>query len=706
MADKKRSHKRKLLGFFLITLAAVALCSAAVLTGRLEEIESRTWDWRLRSIAASTTADPAIKLIIIDQSSLDHFARNDSMYWPWFREVYAAILKYLQRAGARGVAFDILFTEPSSYGVDDDKAFADSFSGTLPVVVGAALRSGSGATAEAAQIAAFKQKQEERLQATQFDSFYLRSSPVQQYASITLPIPELLQASAALGNVAALPDKDGVFRHYSPGGYYQTTPLLGLPFALYDRVLGSQGQRPALGEFFDQRGQLTLRFNGAATGYTAYGVDSIIVSQRQFESGEPALVPESDFKDAWVLIGMNAPGLLDLRPTPLSPVMPGVEYNATVLDNLLHRSFIRRTSAPIDIALSVILAAFAAALCLLPSRGRLQLALLVCLFVAYVYATFVAGHAGYWIPLALPLGAMLISLVSALGFQYQAEGRKRRQVRHAFQHYVSSSVIDQILEDPANLTLGGEKREITVFFCDIAGFTSISESLEASQLGKFLNHFLSEMTEIVLEHGGTVDKYVGDAIIAFWNAPLPVANHAQCAVEAAIRCQEKILELSAALKQEYGVDIKMRIGLSTGVASVGNFGSRRRFNYTAIGDTVNLASRLEGANKYFGTLIMLAHSTHIALAGKIPTRKFAMVRVVGKAEVISVYEPILNSENNAELTQALAAFEKGDLEVAQSLFKSIPTSPVSQAYVKRIQQDLEARKRGEPWSPVWNLVDK
>lgn len=706
MPDKKQSRKKRLLGFILITLAAVALCSTAAFSGRFDEIESRTWDWRLRSIAASTSADPNIKIIVIDQSSLDHFARNDSVYWPWFREMYVAVIKYLQRSGARGVAFDILFTEPSAYGVEDDKAFEEAMAGSLPVLVGAALRTSGSTGADAAQLEVFRAKQESRRKLTRFDDFYLRNDQIPHYSAVTLPISGLLSGSAAIGNVAALPDKDGVFRHHSPGGFYQTTPVLGLPFALYDRVLGKDGQQRPIDEFYNERGKLTLRFNSGSRGYKTFGIDSIIVSQRQFEKGEPLAVPESEFKDAWVLVGMNAPGLLDLRPTPLSPTTPGVEYNATVLDNLLHRNFIRRTPIPFDIGLSVLLAIAASTLCLAPLAGRAQFILLPLLFAAYIAATFAAGHAGYWIPLALPMSAMLLAVIAALGFQYQSEGRKRRQVRHAFQHYVSSSVIDQILEDPANLSLGGERREVTVFFCDIAGFTSISEGLEASQLGKFLNYFLSEMTEVLLEHGGTVDKYVGDAIIAFWNAPLPVENHEERAVRAALRCQERIREISAHMKEEFGIDVKMRIGLSTGTVSVGNFGSRKRFNYTVIGDTVNLASRLEGANKNFGTLILMSQSTQAALDGAIPTRKVATLRVVGKSEVLNVYEPISESEIGSGVPEAIALFEKGDLEAAETAFSAAPSTGLTESYLKRIRRDIDLKRLGEPWSPVWNLSDK
>jgi adenylate cyclase len=273
-------------------------------------------------------------------------------------------------------------------------------------------------------------------------------------------------------------------------------------------------------------------------------------------------------------------------------------------------------------------------------------------------------------------------------------------------------VIDKIVADPSALSLGGERRELTMFFSDIQGFTSISETLEAEKLVAMINKYLTAMTRVVLEHGGTVDKYVGDAIVAFWNAPLRQEDHALRAVRAALDCQRRLSELRPEFEREFGVGVWTRIGLNTGVVGVGNFGSEERFNYTMIGDAANLASRLEGANKAFGTFIMISETTMTALRGQVPCRKLASLRVVGKDEVVPVYEPLDPKDPSAvgvreSFERALELYEKGKLIEAEAAFREIPSDPVTTKYLYRIEKEKAlGGSSNSDWSPVWNLSEK
>ena len=224
--------------------------------------------------------------------------------------------------------------------------------------------------------------------------------------------------------------------------------------------------------------------------------------------------------------------------------------------------------------------------------------------------------------------------------------------------------------------------------------------------------FLSEMAAIIMQSSGTVDKYVGDAIVAFWNAPLEVPDHAQRGVRAALQCQQRLEELAPEFEREFGLRIKMRIGLHTGSVNVGNFGSRDRFNYTMIGDAANLASRLEGANKAFGTDVLVSGETAAQLPGGHPLRKIADILVVGKKTVTTVYEP-LSGQLSAQTQQALERyhsalefFEAGDLERARDIFASLPHDPVVQRYLARIENTLSGHFRPESWHPEWNLTEK
>ncbi len=227
---------------------------------------------------------------------------------------------------------------------------------------------------------------------------------------------------------------------------------------------------------------------------------------------------------------------------------------------------------------------------------------------------------------------------------YSTEGRQKRYIKNAFKQYLSPAVIEQLISHPERLKLGGERRELSIFFSDLQGFTSISEGLSPEELTALLNEYLSAMTDIIQEEGGTVDKFEGDAIIAFWNAPLDLDDHALRAVRSALRCQESLARMRPAFRERVGKDLYMRIGINTGPAVVGNMGSHSRFDYTVLGDAVNLAARLEGINKQFKTYTMISQATLEQMADAFPVRELSRVAVVGRKEPVTVYEPMFEEE--------------------------------------------------------------
>jgi adenylate cyclase len=334
-----------------------------------------------------------------------------------------------------------------------------------------------------------------------------------------------------------------------------------------------------------------------------------------------------------------------------------------------------------------------------------QVLLAAALAFGWVAVCFYLASAGLWMPLVWPVIGILATTALVLAHGYQLEGRQHLFIKRAFRHYVSPEVIDQIVANPESLAIGGDRRELTIFFSDIEGFTSLSEKLDPTQLVRLLNRFLSEVSAIVLANGGTIDKYQGDAVIAFWNAPLPVADHARKAINAAIACHHKMKELERSFIAECGVPIRMRIGLHTGVVSVGNFGSSSRFNYTMIGDAANLASRLEGVNKVFGSYVAVSEATKEA-ASSVACRKLGEVRVVGRNTVVGVYEPLevsgVTAEDASRYAQALQLFEQGDLSEARKIFAALSTDPVSIRYCERI----DSSEGGRQVEAVWNLTAK
>lgn len=691
--------QKKQRAFFQILLLISLLWGAIFGSRVLQEMESRSWDWRLRILAKFTVPAPDVKIITIDQKSLEFMAEKQSQFWPWPRALYVPIIEYLRRAGARGVAFDILFTEQSHYGRDDDDDFAKSVGRPgLPVVLACASRS--------------EQQREVDIQAKNFqlsqnvldgkDSFISRYKvPTKSLeGSWALPLPNLRNSAALVADVNVRNDSDGIFRHVQPGRTVRNTPVLTLPFALFE--VANPRAHPDLSA--ERDGQLAVRFAGPAKTYKTYSFAAIVQSYVSLESDEVPMVPLDDFKDAYVFVGMDAPGLLDLRPTPLAPNFPGVEFHATVLDNLIHNTFVATASPVANAFFALCMSAFGAAGILFAKRAITQ-SLWGAATVLLLFGICAGGAlAGWWLEFVPAFICAMGAIIVSATVQYQLEGSQTRFIKRAFKYYVSPEVIEKIISEPTQLTLGGEKRELTIFFCDIAGFTSISEKMDAAILGRFLNTFLSEMTSIILRHNGTVDKYVGDAIVAFWNAPLSVANHELKATQAAVACQEKLDALATMFETQYGVEVGLRIGLHTGSVSVGNFGSEERFNYTVIGDAANLASRLEGANKPFGTRILISDTTAAGAGSNLETVKIATIEVVGRADPISVFTPASElGEDASSIQKAIELFYEKNYDEAEKHFFAVTKAKKLQAmYLKKISH----MRDGTDKSTTWKLTDK
>lgn len=693
--------ERKLIGFVWIVFVTLA-CAYLVFRGHVfTELENRSWDWRLRVVAKHTVADPSIKLIMIDQPSLDIMA-EDGHFWPWPRALYTRIIEFLSLAQAKGVAFDVLFTEDSHYDVVEDNMLAESMAGKLPVVAAVALRSSTSAMIEE-RLDIFRRRQSTIIETSAFTSKF----PIVKNSwakSAAFPIPPILKSAHSLGNVTVSNDSDGIFRHYIAGQFLGDIPILTLPFALYHAV--NPQSHPPSPPVNDQE-QLTLRFAGGSGTYETYPFVKIFRSMNAFEEGKVPQVAPEIFKDSYVFIGMSAPGLMDLRPTPLDAKSPGVEINATALDNLVNNNFVREASLVENLLYTLLFVLLASGSAFFIANLRLQISIILLSFSYLIVSSYYLATFGVWIHMIVPILATSLALLASVAQQYKIEGSQTRFIKKAFRYYVSPEVIEKIIEDPSILTLGGDRKELSIYFCDIAGFTSISEAMDPSILVLFLNKFLSAMTTIILTNGGTVDKYVGDAIVAFWNAPLPDAKHAERAVQASIECQNKLQLLRKELFEEFGHEVHLRIGLHTGTASVGNFGSLERFNYTVIGDAANLASRLEGANKSFGTDILFSEATYLQIKDSIPCLKVAMIKVVGRDQPISVFTPnrTFSSEQLNNWNRAVSLFESGSINEAANLFNSFPDFPLLRFYQKRLSKETE-NAAAENWSPVLSLNEK
>ncbi|RMH17467.1 MAG: adenylate/guanylate cyclase domain-containing protein, partial [Acidobacteria bacterium] len=325
-------------------------------------------------------------------------------------------------------------------------------------------------------------------------------------------------------------------------------------------------------------------------------------------------------------------------------------------------------------------------------------------------AAVAAYGAGWWLRLAEPAAAAVLALAGGTVYGYVTEGRRRRFLQRAFSHYLSPAVIERLVEDPSRLELGGERRELSIFFSDLAGFSTLAEGLDPRRLAALLNDYLSAMTELILAEEGTLDKYEGDAIVAFWNAPLDQDDHARRACAAALACQERLAAMAEHFRTRTGgVPLRARIGVHSGEVVVGNLGSRTRFDYTVLGDAANLASRLEGANKAFGSKILVSEATWRATAGAFHGREVGEVVVVGRRQPVRVFEPLAPAAAPpppwlADWQSALAALRRGELEDARRRFAARPQDPVARAYAERLAALLA---EDEPtWDGVWHLDQK
>lgn len=715
MTGRKQVGNKSLQGL-LVGLAGLLLALMPWTLGWLDTWEARTWDWRASVLAQPGPATDDIRLILLDQNSLDWAYKENGLTWPWPRELYGAIINFCQRSGARAVAFDVLFTEPSKYGLADDLAFGlaakkyGRFAGAvfLGHASGNTLRWPSDPSVPEFQVKGIQKWLASHQQA---EITFPRAS---------LPIPELFKNSAALCNIQLRPDPDGIYRQVELFGVFGKTPLASLGIGAFLAANPAYSAAIDNGRLIidgrhiplDKKGRTVLRYRGPSGTHKAYSAAAVLQSEIRFLNREaPTGLETEDFKDKYVFFGFSAPGLYDLRSAPVGGIYTGVEIHATMLDNFLSGDFIRHTPVWFVLALITLLAASCAVFVSVFSSPLATLATGSICVTAPVLFSLGAYHYGFWLPLVVQETAVLSSLIVALAANYATEGRQRRFIKNAFRQYLSPAVIEQLLQNPERLKLGGERKVLSIFFSDLQGFTSISEGLTPETLTNLLNDYLSAMTDIIHEEGGTVDKFEGDAIIAFWNAPLEVADHAARVVQAALRCQAKLAELRPSFKERIGKEMHMRIGINTGSAVVGNLGSSTRFDYTMLGDAVNLAARLEGINKQFGTYSMISESTKNMMGETFAWRELAQVAVVGRKKSVTVYEPMFPHEYTDRkdiyhvFAEGLKLFYTGDFEKARNIFTTIrEPDPAAAAYTEKCRALIETRP--EKWDGVWVMTTK
>ncbi|HVR42400.1 MAG TPA: adenylate/guanylate cyclase domain-containing protein [Thermoanaerobaculia bacterium] len=607
------------------------------------------WLWSdhwTSSLAAELPPDPAIAIVTVGEKSISSL---EPIYGrpPWSREAMARALEEIRRGGARLVIFDILFAEENINDPAGDRRFAAALE-SMPAVLSAQVSGTPGAGRAAAWAEAL-------WEVDGLDG--LEPEP------LIAPHP-MFTTAGAIGSMRHLVQPGtSVVRSYSTlqpiagGGWVPS-----LAFAAAARLRGTPHEARVAdgvlraGELaipIDSSGSFLIRWRGARgagdgpdadeIAYPTVDFDRVILASLAREDGS---IPEEEidaflrrsFDGRIVLVGYTAAGLFDLRPTPLTPIAAGVEIHANALDNLLHADFNRPANAAAVALLTLLSTAILGGLAASIQSQPASLSALVLFAGSWLAAVPIALRAGTLVPAVGPALALFATWITITLARYVAERRRGVVMRATFGRYVSPQVLEYLLANPDKVRLGGERRDLTILFSDIRGFTSISEASEPEEVVEMLNEYLTRMVEILLRHGGTLDKFIGDAVMGFWNAPTPVAGHPRRAVECAIEMMEATAELRREWESEGKASLRIGIGINTGEAVVGNIGSSRVFGYTVIGDAVNLASRLEGKNKDYGTGIIISESTRARMGEDIPAFYLDEVRVKGKQQAVKIYE--------------------------------------------------------------------
>ena len=620
-----------------------------------------------------------VRIVDLDDASLSRLGQ-----WPWPRTMVASLVDRLNELGAAAIAFDIVFAEPDRTSPqalaaqmpdlptddsfrqllkklpDHDQALATAIGGTN-VVTGFVLTQLPG----------------ERLPAVKGTYATAGDDPRQylpHFRGAVVDLPALEAAAKGNGSFNDIPDLDGVTRR------------VPLALAVGDRLypsLAAEALRVAQGAktyIVKSTGASGVLAFGEHTGVNSVKIGAFVVptdesgqiwvhfTRRVPERYVPAwrvLEPGFDgslIKDHIVFVGTSAAGLMDLRSTPLEPAAPGVEVHAQIVEQILLGDHLERPDWARGAELFYMLAIGLVLMYRLPKVGAQWAAALGGAAVAAAVSGSYYAYTEHRLlidPVYPSLVGLLVYIASSAMLYLRTE-TERRRVRTAFGRYLAPAVVEQLAIHPERLKLGGEMREMTLMFCDIRGFTTISEGLDAQGLTSFINRFLTPMTNLILAADGTIDKYMGDAIMAFWNAPLDIPDHAARACHAALAMRAELVRLNAAWRKEAAAagrpfaDVHIGLGLNTGVCCVGNMGSDQRFDYSVLGDDVNLASRLEGQSKTYGVDIVIGERTADEASG-LASLELDLIRVKGKTRPVHIYALI--GDGSVKETVAFAALK-------------------------------------------------
>ena len=726
---------RRTLGFALLAaFLALRIWDPAP----LENLKLRSFDFYQTLKPRDVTARPVV-IVDIDEDSLGALGQ-----WPWPRTTLADLVTRLQKLGAVAIGFDIILAEPDRMSPSlVAKSFSQLDEATrskleqLPSndeVLAKAMSGGKVVLGQSGVPFPVQDGGAKDAPRTGFASMGADPTPyLITFDGLLRNLPVLEQAAAGRGVLTVRTERDGIVRRVPlvmrAGGL--TVPAITIEML---RVVTNSGAIlvrtdaagirsvavPGLEIPTDQNGQLWINFSPHDR--------ERYVSAKDVINGA---VAADRFAGRLVLIGTSAVGLLDIKATPVDESMPGVEVQAQVLENVLTKSVLAYPNYAVGVELITALVFGTLIVVLAPWLGALTLlslgigvALVLVVGAAYFYT-----QQGLLFDLTFPLLSTFVIYITLVFINYFREQKDRRRIRSAFGQYLSPALVEQLAQSPKKLVLGGEVRDMTIMFSDVRGFTTISESFKNDPQGltQLMNRFLTPMTNAIIERKGTIDKYIGDAIMAFWNAPLDDKDHERHACEAALDMLRRMKELNGVREREARdeglpfLPLNIGIGVNTGQCVVGNMGSDLRFDYSVLGDAVNLASRLEGRSKSYGTPIIVGSKTATKALADFAALEIDLITVKGKSEPEYIYA-LLGDPDAARgddfrlmrdrITQMLEKYRRRDWNGALELLHLVRQSPnrfgldeVCHLYLARIQSFQETAPPDD-WNGVYAFETK
>jgi adenylate cyclase len=703
-------------------IAITGACSGSALQhlSSFDVLELKSLDFRFLHASHPEKADTSVVLVAIDQNSLDFYA-TQSVSWPWPREFYGLLVDYLKMGGAKVIAFDMDFSRSDLERLEtdareSDHAFAEAIGRGGNVVLGTLL--------------AFKEPGDQ--QGSEIDQRHLGSGyrsvlGMPTYNRAIAPLQEFQLSASRLGIINFEADRDDIARRIPLVWKFKDSylPYFGLACYTLSRnipigMLDSLARTIPTGD--DGKFLFYWYGKGGPSGtFKYYSIHSLIHSARKMKANLRPDVSPFEFRDKYVIVGGSAAGLFDYKPTPFTSIEPysGMEIHATMLSNLLNRDFLVKAPEWLSFIIAVVLALAVSSLFSRTKNISMSLVYIIVIGAAYFAAAlWLFYERMLWIRIVGPDIVILTTFAISAVVNYATEGKQRRELRRAFNRYLSPQVVTEVLEHNEQVELGGKIIEGTVYFSDIKNFTEACELLQPKELVALLNEYFSLATTEILKRDAMLDKYIGDSVMAIFGAPISRNDHANVACLTA-------LEVQRVLQTRYGGSsrtkrspmFETRIGLNTGNMVVGNIGSASRLDYTAIGDTVNLASRLEGVNKIFGTKIIVSESTFYQARDVIEVRELDFLRVKGKKIPIRIYELLcekgsltgLEKEKNELFGEGLLLYRKKQFRKAWGVFKSIlkldPNDGPSHTYLNRCKM-LQTQRLPRNWDGVSTLTSK